>query len=126
MGYRHSATTFPAICVLSDIVNNSFRACKAQTCVVQTDKSAVISITLRNYPSPSVGAREDDVGLGGPSWSPVGMGCAARSSGSQQGRGPGAQPRRVTMRVTPTDHAAASISSWLRLMPIRLALGTHL
>src|SRR5258708_2347298 len=37
MGYRHSVTTFPAICVLSGIVSNSFQACKAQTCVVQRE-----------------------------------------------------------------------------------------
>src|SRR5438552_8904431 len=81
-----------------------------------------IGINLRNYPSPSVGAREDDVGLGGPSWSPVGMGCAARSSRSQQGRGPRSHPRRVTMKVTPTDHRASCLSSWLRLMPIGVPL----
>jgi len=77
-----------------------------------------IGINLRNYPSPSVGARVDDVEKGGPSWSPVGMGCAARSSRSQQGRGPRSHPRRVTMKVTPTDHPASCLSSWLRLMPI--------
>src|SRR6266516_2927321 len=87
---------------------------------IRADLSALIRITLRNYPSPSVGAREDDVGLGGPSWSPVGMGCAARSSRSQQGRGPRSHPRRVTMKVTPTDHPASCLSSWLRLMPIQV------
>ena len=41
----------------------------------RADKSAVIGINLRNYPSPPVGAREDDVGKGGPSRSPVGGAC---------------------------------------------------
>src|SRR6266536_1692787 len=83
-----------------------------------TRKGCPIGINLRNYPAPSVGARVDDVEKGGPSWSPVGMGCAARSSRSQQGRGPRSHPRRVTMKVTPTDHRASCLSSWLRLMPI--------
>src|SRR6266487_2921117 len=85
-----------------------------------TRKGRPISINLRNYPSPSVGAREDDVEKGGPSWSPVGMGCAARSSRSQQGKRPRSHPRRVTMKVTPTDHPASCLSSWLRLMPIQV------
>src|SRR6266516_3982571 len=66
--------------------------CRCRFIAHTADLSALISINLRNYPSPSVGAREDDVGLGGPSWSPVGMGCAARSSRSQQGRGPRSHP----------------------------------
>jgi hypothetical protein len=27
-------------------------------------------------------------------------------------------PRRVTIKVTPTEHPASCLSSWLRLMPI--------
>jgi hypothetical protein len=46
------------------------------------------------------------------------MGCPARASRSQPGRGPRSPPRRVTMKVTPTDYPASGLSSWLRLMPM--------
>ena len=46
------------------------------------------------------------------------VGRADRSFRPQQGTGPHSQPRRVTIKVTPTDHPASCLSSWLRLMPI--------
>ena len=33
--------------------------------------------------------------------------CAVRACRSQQGRGPRSHPRRVTMKVTPTDYSAS-------------------
>ena len=38
-------------------------------------KGPSIGNNLRKSPSPSIGARVDDVALGGPSWSPVGGAC---------------------------------------------------
>ena len=47
------------------------------------------------------------------------VGKAARSSRLQQGTGSRSHPRRVTMKVTPTDHLASGLSSWLWLMRMR-------
>jgi hypothetical protein len=44
------------------------------------------------------------------------VGRVACSSRSHQGN---SHPRLVTMKVTPTDHPASCLSSWLNLKPIR-------
>jgi hypothetical protein len=87
-----------------------------------------IGINRRKSPSPSVGAREDDVGLGGPSRSPVGGACFPFISLTARNRATLPSPR-ATMKVAPTDHPASCLSSWLRVMRIGLlsrSPGTHI
>ncbi len=50
---------------------------------------------------------------------------AARAFRSQQGTGPRPHPRRVTMKVTPTDRPAFGLSLWRWLMLIGRSSWSH-